>query len=102
MTQVRNTECSSRGHKFKSEHPQDGSQSSETPVPDALFWPPRELGTHVENSYTCKHNIQTENKINQKGWHMPLIPTLRRQRQADLFPDFQGYTEKPYLKKKIV
>jgi hypothetical protein len=33
---------------------------------------------------------------------MPLIPTLRRQRQADLFPDFQGYTEKPYLKKKIV
>jgi hypothetical protein len=31
---------------------------------------------------------------------MPLIPTLRRQRQVDLneFEDSLGYTEKPYLK----
>ena len=41
-------------------------------------------------------------------WHTPLIPTLRRQRQAELrdqgqpglqteFQDSQGYTEKPHL-----
>ena len=44
-------------------------------------------------------------------WHKPLIPALRRQRQADFwvwgqpglqseFQDSQGYTEKPCLKKK--
>jgi hypothetical protein len=43
-------------------------------------------------------------------WHMPLIPALVRQRQADFwvrgqpglqseFQDSQGYTEKPCLKK---
>jgi hypothetical protein len=43
-------------------------------------------------------------------WHMPLIPALRRQRQADFwvrgqpglqseFQDSQGYTEKPCLEK---
>jgi hypothetical protein len=42
-------------------------------------------------------------------WHMPLIPALGRQRQADFwvwgqpslqskFQDSQGYTEKPCLK----
>jgi hypothetical protein len=45
-------------------------------------------------------------------WHMPLIPALGRQRQADFrvrgqpglhseFQDSQDYTEKPCLKKKI-
>jgi hypothetical protein len=44
-------------------------------------------------------------------WHTPLIPALRRQRQADFwvrgqpglqseFQDSQGYTEKPCLEKK--
>jgi hypothetical protein len=44
------------------------------------------------------------------SWHMPLIPALGRQRQADLhefeatlvyteFQENQDYTEKPYLKK---
>jgi hypothetical protein len=44
-------------------------------------------------------------------WRMPLIPALRRQRQADFwvrgqpglqseFQDSQGYTEKPCLKKQ--
>jgi hypothetical protein len=44
-------------------------------------------------------------------WHMPLIPALRRQRQADFcvrgqpglqseFQDSQGYTEKPCLEKQ--
>jgi hypothetical protein len=44
-------------------------------------------------------------------WHMPLIPPLRRQRQADFrvrgqpgqqneVQDSQGYTEKPCLEKK--
>jgi hypothetical protein len=43
-------------------------------------------------------------------WHMPLIPALGRQRQADFwvwgqpglqseFQDSQGYTEKPCLEK---
>jgi hypothetical protein len=43
-------------------------------------------------------------------WHTPLIPALRRQRQADFwvwsqpglqseFQDSQGYTEKPCLEK---
>ena len=46
----------------------------------------------------------------QARWHMPLIPALRRQRQADFwvrgqpglqseFQDSQGYTEKPCLEK---
>jgi hypothetical protein len=55
--------------------------------------------------------------ICQAWWHMPLIPALGRQRQADFwvrgqpglqseFQDSQGYTEKPCLikpkkKKKI-
>jgi hypothetical protein len=45
-------------------------------------------------------------------WHTPLIPALRRQRQADFwvrgqpglqseFQDSQGYTEKPCLKKEF-
>jgi hypothetical protein len=44
-------------------------------------------------------------------WHTPLIPALRRQRQADFwvqgqpglqseFQNSQGYTEKPYLEKQ--
>jgi hypothetical protein len=44
-------------------------------------------------------------------WHTPLIPALRRQRQADFWvrgqpglqsevQDSQGYTEKPCLKKQ--
>jgi hypothetical protein len=49
--------------------------------------------------------------MSQVRGHMPLIPALRRQRQADLrvqgqpglqreFWDSQGYTEKPSLKTK--
>jgi hypothetical protein len=44
-------------------------------------------------------------------WHMPLIPALGRQRQADFwvrgqpglqseFQDSQGYTEKPFVEKR--
>jgi hypothetical protein len=47
----------------------------------------------------------------RQWWHMPLIPALGSQRQADFwvwgqpglqseFQDSQGYTEKPCLKKK--
>jgi hypothetical protein len=48
--------------------------------------------------------------VTRRQWHSPLIPALRRQRQANLefeaslvyrveFQDSQGYTEKPCLKK---
>ena len=47
---------------------------------------------------------ETDNVYDSLGMvPSPLIPALRRQRQADLqseFPDSQGYTEKPYLKNK--
>jgi hypothetical protein len=50
-------------------------------------------------------------RIKAGWWCIPLIPALKRQRQADIwvrgqpglqseFQDSQGYTEKPYLKKK--
>jgi hypothetical protein len=51
-----------------------------------------------------------KNYQSQVWWRMPLIPTLRRQKQVDFwvrgqpglqveFQDSQGYTEKPCLKK---
>jgi hypothetical protein len=33
---------------------------------------------------TKKQNKQTNKQQSQEGWYMPLIPALRRQRQADL------------------
>jgi hypothetical protein len=47
-----------------------------------------------------------DTRVRQR-WGSPLVPALRRQRQADLrgqpgleskFQDSQNYTEKPYLK----
>jgi hypothetical protein len=54
--------------------------------------------------------LAQEHKYSQAWWHMPLIPALGRQRQADFWvrgqpglqselQDSQGYTEKPCLKK---
>jgi hypothetical protein len=56
--------------------------------------------------------LELELRIDMAGqwWHTPLIPALRRQRQADFwvrgqpglqseFQDSHGYTEKPCLEK---
>jgi hypothetical protein len=64
------------------------------------------------NNFLKEIQEKTNKQKSRVWWHMPLIPTLGRQRQVDFwvpgqpglqneFQDNQGYTEKPCLKKKL-
>jgi hypothetical protein len=68
--------------------------------------------TNIERIHHISYNIKSV-IWSRAWWHMPLIPALGRQRQADFwvrgqpglqseFQDSQSYTEKPGLKKKSV
>jgi hypothetical protein len=63
-----------------------------------------------DNANGINDSLRNKNFVGQ-GWHAPLIPALRRQRQADFsvrgqpglqseFQDSQGYTEKHCLEKQ--
>jgi hypothetical protein len=73
------------------------------------------LNSHLHDSWAFGHkglvaSFVTQGEYARQWWHTPLIPALRRHRQADLwvrgqldiqskFQNGQGYTEKFWLKK---
>ena len=73
---VKSKVSSSRGPGFNSQHPHGSSQLSVTPVPGNLTSSHRH--THRQNTSVHKMKISC-----RAWWRTPLIPALRRQRQAD-------------------
>lgn len=57
---VRSTCCSCRGIVLNSQHPNDGSQPTITPVVGyAIVWPPKTRGTHMIHIHICRQNTHT-------------------------------------------
>jgi hypothetical protein len=71
---VKSTGCSSRDPEFNSQQPHGGSQPS-VMGSNVLFW---QIDIH-----TNRARIHRKKKEAGWWWHMPLIPALGRQRQAN-------------------
>jgi hypothetical protein len=88
------------------------SSNSHQPVTPAPGHPmsSTDTGTYVYTKHTHTQKLAQIINLSRVWWRTPLVPALRRQRQADFwvqsqpglqseFQDSQGYTEKPCLEK---